>query len=344
MVGLLMGVLWVSQTDAGAIANAVSSVTVPLALPLLLFSAQLSNLKGIALKGAIALTTAIVAVFIAVVGGYFLLRNGGMSDLWKLSGMLLGVYTGGTPNLASLKLMLDVDPNVYILAHSYDLIVSAVYLAFVMTVGPRFFRKFLVPFKHEGPVSLELDTNGSDPYWGIFKREHFYPLVKVFGAALSILALGVGLSLLFPERLQVVSVILAITTLGVLGSFIPRLSKTPYTFELGMYFILVFSVSVASMADFSSLQGVTPHLFIYMTLVVFGALFLHLLFAKLFKIDADTLIVVSTALICSPPFVPMVASAIKNKRVILVGIIAGLVGYAIGNYLGYFTALGLSSF
>lgn len=68
------------------------------------------------------------------------------------------------------------------------------------------------------------------------------------------------------------------------------------------------------MARFTSLKGITPHLFIYMTLVVFGSLILHFLFAKIFKIDADTLIVVSTALVCSPPFVPMVAGAIKNKK------------------------------
>lgn len=75
--------------------------------------------------------------------------------------------------------MLDVDPNIYILAHSYDLIVSAAYLAFLLTIAPKIFRKFLVPFGANGVEQSDLDTNGSDPYWGIFKREHFYPLLKV---------------------------------------------------------------------------------------------------------------------------------------------------------------------
>ncbi len=44
----------------------------------------------------------------------------------------------------------------------------------------------------------------------------------------------------------------------------------------------------------------------------------------------------STALVCSPPFVPMIANAIKNKNVILPGITVGIIGYAIGNYLGVF--------
>ncbi|HOL18438.1 MAG TPA: DUF819 family protein, partial [Bacillota bacterium] len=55
---------------------------------------------------------------------------------------------------------------------------------------------------------------------------------------------------------------------------------------------------------------------------------------KLFKIDTDTFIITSTSAICSPPFVPVVANALKNKEIILSGIYTGIIGYAIGNYLG----------
>ncbi|MFW5657340.1 MAG: DUF819 family protein, partial [Bacteroidota bacterium] len=48
----------------------------------------------------------------------------------------------------------------------------------------------------------------------------------------------------------------------------------------------------------------------------------------------DTVMVTSSALICSPPFVPMIAGAINNKEVIVSGLTVGIVGYAIGNYLG----------
>jgi uncharacterized membrane protein len=58
----------------------------------------------------------------------------------------------------------------------------------------------------------------------------------------------------------------------------------------------------------------------------------------LFKIDADTLMISSTALICSPPFVPVVAGALKNRQVILSGLTVGIIGYAAGNYLGYLMA------
>ncbi|MBS4059644.1 MAG: DUF819 family protein, partial [Bacteroidetes bacterium] len=68
------------------------------------------------------------------------------------------------------------------------------------------------------------------------------------------------------------------------------------------------------------------------------SLFMHVLLSKIFKIDADTVMITSTAMICSPPFVPVVAGAIKNKEVILPGITIGIIGYAIGNYLGFLIA------
>jgi uncharacterized membrane protein len=60
--------------------------------------------------------------------------------------------------------------------------------------------------------------------------------------------------------------------------------------------------------------------------------------AYLFKVDSDTMIVTSTALICSPPFVPVIAGAIRNRQVIISGLTVGILGYAIGNYLGYLVA------
>lgn len=61
---------------------------------------------------------------------------------------------------------------------------------------------------------------------------------------------------------------------------------------------------------------------------------LHAIFYKSFKIDTDTFLITSTAAICSPPFVPIVAMALKTREILLSGLTTGLIGYAIGNYLG----------
>ena len=52
------------------------------------------------------------------------------------------------------------------------------------------------------------------------------------------------------------------------------------------------------------------------------------------KINGGMVLTSSISLINSPPFVPMVAAVLHDKSVILPGIAIGLLGYAVGNYLG----------
>ncbi|HMM12273.1 MAG TPA: DUF819 family protein [Bacteroidales bacterium] len=320
------------------------SLTILLAIPLVLFSANVKQWGKMAGKSLLSMATGFASVIIVVVIGYFLFKGKGMPDLWKLSGMLVGVYTGGTPNLASLKMMLDVDANTYILAHTYDLIIGVVYLAFLMSAAQRLFGYILPAY----PIKLDdvkiRDLDGKDPFWGIFRKPVFVPLLKAYGLTLLIVAIGGGLTMLVPANMLMVVVILTITTLGLLASLIPSINRIEKTFESGMYLILVFSIVVASMADVRNFSGITPGLFGYITLAVFGSLFLHVLLARIFRIDRDTVIITSTAMICSPPFVPVVAGAIHNKQVIVPGITIGIIGYAVGNYLGFALANLLSNF
>jgi len=103
-----------------------------------------------------------------------------------------------------------------------------------------------------------------------------------------------------------------------------------------MYFIYIFSMTVASMADFGNLDlGGSLNLLGYLALAVFGSLLLQVLMARIFRIDSDTMVISSVAFICSPPFVPMMAGAMKNRRVLASGLAIGVFGYAAGNYLGY---------
>ncbi|HAX40892.1 MAG TPA: hypothetical protein DCY10_08470, partial [Clostridiales bacterium] len=76
----------------------------------------------------------------------------------------------------------------------------------------------------------------------------------------------------------------------------------------------------------------------------FGAILLHLLFCKVFKIDSDTALITSTAGIYGPAFIVPVADAMKNREVVLPGLICGIIGYALGNYLGIGIAIALQFF
>ena len=69
------------------------------------------------------------------------------------------------------------------------------------------------------------------------------------------------------------------------------------------------------------------------------SLALHALLCRLFRIDADTFVITSVAAILSPAFVPMAARALRNPAVLMSGMTTGILGFAIGNYLGIAVAL-----
>ncbi|MDD3892065.1 MAG: DUF819 family protein [Bacteroidales bacterium] len=338
LLGLIVGNIGILPEGSANVQDLITMITIPLAIPLLLFSANIKEWSKLAKSTFLSLFIGILSVTIIVTIGFFLFRGKGMPEAWKISGMLVGVYTGGTPNLAALKIMLNIDADTYVLTHTYDMAISVAYLAFLMTIGQKVFRLFLKPFPIKKDNENDRDFDGKDPYQGRLTRKKFIPVLWAGLVSAIIFAIGGGLSLLVSESQQMVVVILTITTLSIVASLIPKINRIDKTFEAGMYLILIFSLVVASMADISRFAGLTPGLFGYITFAVFGSLILHVLLSKVFKIDADTTMITSTALVCSPPFVPVIAAAIGNKKVIVSGLTIGIIGYAVGNYLGYIIA------
>ena len=347
IIGLILGNIGLLPqiSTSSSVQDLLTTLTIPLALPLLLFSVDIKKWFSVAGTTMLSMLFALIGVLSMVFLGFFIFRGNEVEDLWKISGMLIGVYTGGTPNLASIKLALDVDETIYVVTHTYDLVIGVLYLLFMLSVGQRLFLKFLPAYKHTDPLTAGTgDFDGEDPYWGIFRKSVFYPLMKAFGLSVLIFAIAGGISLVLPESAQMAVVILLITTLGILASLIPSVNRTKKTFELGMYFILIFSLVVASMADLQKFIAASPSILLYVSLAVFGSLLVQVILSKIFKVDADTLMITSTAFICSPPFVPVVAGALKNKEIIVSGLTVGIIGYAVGNYLGVMVALVLKGF
>ncbi len=174
-----------------------------------------------------------------------------------------------------------------------------------------------------------------DDFSGMFKKDTILPLLGALGLSVLIFAAGFGVSLLFPKVPQTISVILAITTFGVAASFIPKVRQVRKSFQLGMYFIIAFSLVIASRCDLSVFFQVKYiNILLFVTYAYFGSLILHMFLSWIFRVDADDYLITTTGFVYSPPFVPMVAAALKNKDVILTGLATGIIGWMIGNYVG----------
>lgn len=346
-IGLIVGNLLIYPFPEGAkavarVQEALSSITIPLALPLILFAC---DFRGWPVKKALAsLVIGLISVLTASVTGYFLLGPHLGEQASAISGMAVGVYTGGTPNLAAIKMMLGVDEGTYLIMNSFDMLVSFLYLVFLMSVGIRLFRKILpAPSptqEEEGEMHKSAMAMSEDRmYRNVFSREHRANTLKAIGLAILITGLALGLSVLTTGGINMIVLILTLTTLSIAASFIPEVRKWEKSYDAGMYLVLIFSLVVASMVDIRSLSlGKGIWLLAFIALVIFGSLLLQILLSKLFRIDADTATITSVAMINSPLFVPMIAENMKNRRVILTGITIGIIGYAAGNYLGVLVA------
>jgi len=320
--------------------DSVMSVAILLAIPLMLFSLDLKRWLKFARGAMLSLVLAMVSLLAVIFLGYFLLRNV-VPEPAKVAGMLIGVYTGGTPNLAAIGTAVNVTPNTFILTHTYDMAIGALTLVFLITIAQRVFNYILPTFtdnhKHILKEDISRESKSMDDFTGMLTRSGIPPLLVAFALSIGIVGISFGLSTLVSENAKMTTIILSITTLGLLASSIKRINRIKKSFQLGMYLIVTFSLIVASMGD---LQGMFQleyiYLFTFVALAVIGSIVIHVGLSFLFKVDTDSTIITITALTYSPPFVPVVASALKNKDVIISGLTVGILGYAFGNYLGIF--------
>ncbi len=338
-LGIIIGNIGLMPEQMPAVQEILSNAMVPLAIPLMLFGCTF-NMKG-ARSQILALVTGMISVVIAVIIGYCIFgRN--LQEGAKIGGMLTGVYTGGTINLAALKTMLGVHEETYILINSYDILVSFLYLSFLLAIGIKLFRKFLpntlgdFTKEDEKAIRHEMDKENRKPFKSLFTRKGAAYLGRLLGLTILIVGISAGVALLLPESMFMTIFILMLTTLGIACSFIRKIHNMKYSYDIGMYFIYIFCIVVASMADLSKLDLTGGlELMGYLLVAVFGSLLIQIIFAKIFRIDSDMMVIASVTFINSPPFVPMMAAAMKNKDVLIPGLTIGVIGYAAGNYLGF---------
>ena len=320
----------------GKLQSTIMSVAVPLAIPLMLFNCDFKLWTKALPKTVWSLVGGITAVLVAVVSGYFIFRTPEIAEFNKVAAMMTGIYTGGTMNFNALGASLGVDKTLMAIVLAFEMVLTTPYIFFIIGGGYKVFRKIL-PYQdvtRKGRTDEEVETKDVENYRGMFDRKNVGGMFAGLGLSVLFLAIGAGLALLLTGTLNELVVILTITTLSIIASFFKKVRELPKTFELGMFFILLFSVIVASLFDIHSVNGGSLMIGLFVAWVMVIAAGLHLLFCRIAHVSGDLFCVSQIALLCSPPFVPPVVGAMKNKKVLISGIVIGLVGYAIGTYLG----------
>lgn len=344
IIAALIGIL-PTGTEPGAEAlesmqKTLMNVAVPLAIPLMLFNSDFKLWTKSLPKTMAVLLGGLVSILIAVVSGYFIFRNAGIEQFNRVAAMMTGIYTGGTMNFSALGNMLEVDPSIITLTLTFEEIATFPFIVFIVAGGYKVFRKLLPAKTEDNAAETEesFETESFENYKGMLQPKTFGRMMLGFLLSLGMLAIGAGLSLLITHKLNELIVILTITTLAIIASFSPKVRALPKTFELGMFFILIFSVVVASKFDIHQINQSSLQILWFILFVMLTSIVLHLIICKLFKVEGDLFTVGHISLLCSPPFVPPIVEALGNRKVLLSGIVIGLAGYAAGNYLGVLIA------
>ncbi len=313
------------------------NIAVPLAIPLMLMGCDTKGWQvGKALK---VFLTGLASVLIVTVIGFFLFMPANHSPesyrgFAQVCAVATGIYTGGIPNMGAIKQAVGMPAETYLYLSSYDLIVTGIYLVFIILFGKTVFRRLLPASIEHDAVQGEATKEGkANP----FDRSHRKATLLAIAITLLIAAVSYGVSLLASAdgSPNMTVLILLLTTLAIAASFLPPMKRQQHSFDLGLYCVYVFCLSIATACDVREmdLAGSLPILY-YLGFIIFGSLVLQVLFARLLKIDGDSVMVCSVALINSPPFVPLAAALLNNKNIVILGITVGLLGYMLGNYLG----------
>lgn len=332
-VGIVIANLPGAQLPPGP-SMAVSELAVPLAIPLLLFSTEVRKWLGLARSLLVSFALACVAAMLCagLVGWFF---RGSTGEWWKVAGMLVGVYVGGTANMSAIGLALGVSNETFVVLNASDVIAGGAYLLFVLTVAQRLLLRFMRPFTAEAHHEA---FEHPDEALSVWTRRHVPQLALALGLALSIVGASAGGSFLLWGKLEPSPVLLSITTLGILASLSPRVRALVGSYELGEYVLLVFCVAVGSLADVRLLAGTSATLGLFVALVMSASIALHVALCALFRVDADTTLISSTATIFGPAFIGPVAASLRNRALVGPGLTLGLAGIALGTYLGLATA------
>ena len=311
------------------IAEYATQGTILLALPFLLYSTNFSS--GIYDKFKMALLAFILCIVSGVVGTATTawLLHGNFENAPILAGMIAAIFSGGIPNMQAVGMALEADSETIVLMNTADVFVGGVFLVFLTSIAHSVIGLFLNNYIKGNFQMSKINFKNSD-------KINLIDFGKGLLLTISIIGVSVGMSFLFFQELAATFIILSLTTCSLLASKIEWVQQLSGTFEIGDYLLLMFCVAVGMLANFDSILTDGMSVVIFLAIAWSITVLLHWLLCYFFKIDRDTAIVTQTAVIYGPVFIGQIASTINNRNLVFPGIALGLLGIAMGNYVGVF--------
>ena len=319
--------------------DAMSQLVLPMMLVLLLLKVNVGGAVRVLGRGVGVMLFGTLGVMVGAPIGLWLVKGWLGPEAWKAFGTLAGSWIGGTGNMAAVSEMIDTGGTEFGLAVMGD---STIYLLWLpILLGSKKFADRFASFtgvEHDRLEKMEAAA-------ALEQTETRPATTPDLLSLLSIALLATWFAGFLAGQLPVVDPYLStgtwrmllITTIGISLSFTP-LSKIPGSHELGMALVYLFVARMGALAQLDRaasqalpfLAGATIWIFIHGAFCLLGA--------RLLKVDIHTAAIASAANIGGAASASVVASH-HQQSLVPASILMALMGYAIGNFAAYFTAL-----
>ncbi|MEZ5291741.1 MAG: DUF819 family protein [Vicinamibacterales bacterium] len=330
--GLVPATSPVYDTIAGPVTN--------LAIAWLLLSVNLADVKKAGPRMTAAFGLAVSGIALGAVVGAVLFGGALGDDAWVLAGVYTATYTGGSVNFVAVGRGLGLPDSLWAGVTAADALTSGIAMAATLAL-PLWIGRFYPPVPEEITALRE-------PSAGDASQHPFFAPAALSALDLSVL-LAVGLLLLTASDLTArlvpqVPAVLWLTTYALLLGHSPWFGRSEGALQLGTMVLHLFFVVIGIWSRVSEIATAGVMVFVY-TLVVVGVHFLVVYGGgRLLKFDVGTLSVASQASVGGPSSALAIAAAREWPGLVLPGIVMGLVGYAMGTYLGFGVAYVVRSF
>lgn len=320
--------------------GATVSFAVPFAVCVILFTVRLSDIrdagKPMLVAFALAIAGTVLGVIVASLALAPLLGDVLAEDSWKLAGPYTGTYIGGSLNFFALWTGLEIgQPDLLAAANAVDNLTLFPLYATWMIIPAWLAGKYVAAPRWK-PHHVESANSGAAP-----EKPPLDPAQVVMLVLLAVGVMAVS-NWLNAEVIEAVApgipTILIVTTLALAVGQVGAVRRLKGAWEIGDLAFYLFFAAVGAMIDFYQAVVLSPVLFLYVVIIMTVHFTWLYGIGRMLRMDLGVLTIASVATKAGPPLVLPVAEAMGWRHLVLPGIVLGMLGYAIGNYVGFAVA------
>ena len=337
-LSIILANLRVIPTSAGAY-DVVWQYLVPIAIPLLLFEANLRRIIKESGPTLLAFMIGSAAVVAGTVIGTSLVNLGPQEA--QIAGIFTGTYIGGSLNFAAVAEATNMqDSSQLAAAIAADNVITNLHFLLIILIPGISWMARRFPTKHMESAK-PVDPEPDDAPVHTIETLDIVGLLMSLALAFAIAATGIFLASVFNypqfEILLITGITVTIAT--ILPNSISLLSGHR---ETGNIMMFIFLASISASADVWQLIEIAPILFVFAGIIIVIHLVVLFGLGLLFRFDLAELAMASAVGIGGPSSAPALASAKGWGNLLIPGILAGSFGYAIGSFVGVTVASWLS--